>query len=180
MGRESICTRTWNGETARAKALLEPPEVILRGELHSRIPFAKMKRLRVAGGELCFTFGANDVRFALGEAMAAKWAEAILGPPPTLAKKLGVVPGMRVRTIGEIDDEALREALSEAQVVSRGAVQLIVARVSTAAELAGAFDKNTAALREGLPIWIVYRKGGGHAINESDVRALGLLRALST
>jgi hypothetical protein len=174
MGREATCTCNWNAETARVKALLEPPEMILRGELRARIPFAKMKRVKAVGGDLCFNFGADNVRLALGEAMAAKWAEAILKPPPTLAKKLGVLPGMKVQMLGKIDDEALSEALSEARVVPRGAAQLIVARVNTAVELAGAFRKNIAALREGVLIWVVYRKGPGHEINESDVRGTGL------
>jgi hypothetical protein len=174
MGREATCTCNWNGETARVKALLEPPEMILRGEKRARIAFAKMKRVRAVGGELCLKVGADDVRLALGAAMAAKWAEALLKPPPTLAKKLGVLPGMNVQMVGKIDDEALSEAFSEAQIVSRGAAQMIVARVSTAAELAGAFRKNMTALREGVPIWIVYRKGPGHDINESDVRGGGL------
>jgi hypothetical protein len=174
MGREATCTCNWNAETARVKALLEPPEMILRGELRARIPFAKMKRVKAVGGDLCFNFGADNARLALGEAMAAKWAEAILKPPPTLAKKLGVLPGMKVQMLGKIDDEALSEALSEARVVPRGAAQLIVARVNTAVELAGAFRKNIAALREGVPIWVVYRKGPGHEINESDVRGTGL------
>jgi hypothetical protein len=174
MGREATCTCNWNGETARVKALLEPLEMILRGELRSRIPFAKMKRVRAVGGDLCFNFGADNVRLSLGKAMAAKWAEAILKPPPTLAKKLGVLPGMKVQTTGKIDDEALKEAFSEAQVVSRGAAQLIVARVNTTEELAGAFRQNIAALHDGVPIWVVYRKGPGHDINESDVRGTGL------
>jgi hypothetical protein len=174
MGREAICTCNWNGETARVKALLEPPEMILRGERRSRIPFAKMKRVRAVGGDLCFGFGVEDVRLALGEAVAAKWAEAILKPPPTLQMKLGILPGMKVRLMGKIDDKALNEALSEAQVVSRGVAQMIVARVNTAAELAGAFQKNIAVLREGVPIWVVYRKGPGHDIDESDVRGTGL------
>jgi hypothetical protein len=174
VGREATCACNWNAETARVKALLEPPEMILRGELRARIPFAKMKRVKAVGGDLCFNFGADNVRLALGEAMAAKWAEAILKPPPTLAKKLGVLPGMKVQMLGKIDDEALSEALSEARVVPRGAAQLIVARVNTAVELAGAFRKNIAALREGVPIWVVYRKGPGHEINESDVRGTGL------
>jgi hypothetical protein len=174
MGREATCTCNRNGEIARVKALLEPPEMILRGELRSRIPFAKMKRVKAVGGDLCFAFGADDVKLALGEAMARKWAEAILKPPPTLAEKLGVLPGMKVQMLGKIDDEALNEALNAAQVVSRGAAQMIVARVNNAVELAGAFRKNIAALREGVPIWIVYRKGPGHDINESDVRGAGL------
>src|ERR1700683_4996816 len=101
MGREATCTCNWNGETARVKALLEPPEMILRGELRSRIPVAKIKQVRAAGGDLCFAFGAENVKLSLGEAMAAKWAEAILKPPPSLAKKLGVLPGMKVQTIGQ-------------------------------------------------------------------------------
>ena len=51
---------------------------------------------------------------------------------------------------------------------------VIVARVNTAAELARAFKTAAKRTGSGVPIWIVYRKGPGHAINESDVRETGL------
>ena len=49
MGREAECDCDWNGTKARVKALIEPPELILRGSLKQRIPFAEMKHVRVDG-----------------------------------------------------------------------------------------------------------------------------------
>ncbi len=63
--------------------------------------------------------------------MAAKWAEALLKPPPTLAKKLGITPETTVRMIGPVDDSALKGALAEAKDVSQRKGDLIVARVDT-------------------------------------------------
>ena len=137
MGREAICTCDWNGETARVKALLEPPEMILRGELRSASSLREDEAgKRAAGGDLSLQgLARTTLDSALGGRLASKWAEAILKPPPTLAMKLGILPGIEGRLVGKIDDKALSDALSEAQVVSRGAMQLIVARANTAAEL---------------------------------------------
>jgi hypothetical protein len=49
-----------------------------------------------------------------------------------------------------------------------------VARVNSAAELARTFKAAAKRTSSGVPIWIVYRKGPGHAISESDVRETGL------
>ena len=79
-----------------------------------------------------------------------------------------------MRVIGKVDDEALKLALGEAKTVARGKAELVVARVNTAAELKGAFQKAGDLVAEGAALWIVYRKGSGQAIGESDVRAAGL------
>jgi hypothetical protein len=174
MGREAICVCTWNGETARVKALLEPPELILRGERRARILFAKIRRLVVADRELCFKVGADSVKLALGAALAEKWKKAIETPPPTLAKKLGMAPGTKIRIIGTIDDDALREALAGTEIVARGDAELVIARVNTSAELKAAIERTTQAVAAGAALWIIYRKGRGHAINEADVHAARL------
>jgi hypothetical protein len=174
MGREAHCICEWNGEAARVKALLEPPELILRGEIRRKIPLAQIEHLSAEGEWLSFRFGPDKICLELGKALALKWARAMLAPPPTLAKKLGIVSGSNVRIIGVIDDEALREAFRDAKVVGRGKADFTLARVNTPAELAGAFSKQADPAKAGAPIWIVYRKGRGHAINESDARSCGL------
>jgi len=40
MGREATCACDWGGAKTEVKALLEPPELILRGSLRNRIPIA--------------------------------------------------------------------------------------------------------------------------------------------
>jgi hypothetical protein len=168
----------WNGEMARVKALIEPPELILRGEIRRRLPFSELRQLRAEGGALRFKYGRDNVTLKLETRTAENWAKAILTPPPSLAKKLGITPGSAVWMIGEVDDVALESALAEARrVVRKGAgvgADVIVARVNSAAELARAFKTAAKRTSNGVPIWIVYRKGPGHAISESDVRGAGL------
>jgi hypothetical protein len=174
MGREANCICDWNGTSAQIKALLEPPELILRGGLLRRIQFAEIKRIAVDGSRLRFTVGGDKVCLILGEATASKWAQALSTPPPTLAKKLDITPASKVRVIGTIDDDALHQALSDSNKVTRGNADLILAPVNTPAELITAFAKTASLLADGIPIWIIYRKGRGHAIGESDVRTAGL------
>jgi hypothetical protein len=168
----------WNGEMARVKALIEPPELILRGEIRRRLPFSEIRQLRAEGGALRFKHSRDAVTLKLEPSTAKRWAKAILAPPPSLAKKLGITPESTVWAIGEIDDAALESALAEARRVMRKGsgvgADVILARVNTTAELARAFKTAAKATSKGVPIWIVYRKGPGHAISESDVRETGL------
>ncbi len=170
MGREAICACQWNGSRHNVKALLEPPELIVRGELRHRIPFAKIAGVKADGDFLAFSFGGDSVRLQLGSAMAAKWAEAIVKPPPSLAKKLGISSESTVRMIGPVDDPALKAALAEAKMVSQSKGDLILARVDTLANLKAALAKADGQLKSGIPIWFIYRKGPGHPLNENQVR----------
>ncbi len=174
MGREALCTCVWNGEKSNVKALLEPPELILRGEVRRRVPFSKMKGVTVDGNLLHFKFEGERVALQLGNVMAAKWAGVLLKPPPTLAKKLGITPEMTVRMIGPVDDAALESALAEAKDVSQRKGELILARVDTPTELDAALKKAANQLTTGVPIWFVYRKGPGHPLNENQVREAAL------
>src|ERR1700758_1317468 len=141
MGREALCTCVWNGKMCKVKALLEPPELILRGEIRRKISFAKMKDIRAVGDLLRFKVESESVSLGLGDAMAAKWADAFLKPPPTLAKKLGITPETTVRMIGPVDDAALKSALAEAKAVSERNGDLILARVDTPADLSAALKR---------------------------------------
>src|SRR6201998_131058 len=174
MGREAQCTCVWNGAKGKVKALLEPPELILRGEMRRKVPFAKMKLVRADGSWVRFTFEGEVVALELGDGMAAKWAEALLKPPPTLAKKLGITPETTVRMIGPVDDAALKSALAEEKAVSKRNGYLILARVDTPADLSAALKRAADQLKAGVPIWFVYRKGPGHPLNENQVRETAL------
>ncbi|HEY2859139.1 MAG TPA: hypothetical protein VGJ21_12035 [Terracidiphilus sp.] len=174
MGREAICTCNWAGTVAQVKALIEPPELILRGELRRRVPLSEMKQVRADGDRLRFSFRDDDISITLGNATAARWAKAITAPPPSLAKKLGITAGSTVRLIGEADDGALEDALSVAKLVSKDKGDLILARVDTAADLARALKSSADDLARGVPIWFVYPKGRGHAVDENTVRSTAL------
>jgi hypothetical protein len=174
MGREAICTCDWSGEKSKVKALLEPPELILRGEIRRRVPFSKMKNVKADGDLLRFKFESDSVALELGSVMAAKWADALLKPLPSLAKKLGITPETTVRMIGPIDDAALMKALEEAKETSQRRGELILARVDTPTDLHSTLNKAADQLAAGVPIWFIYRKGPGHPLNENQVREMAL------
>jgi len=174
MGREALCTCVWNGAKNPVKALLEPPDLIVRGEVRRKVPFAKMKQIRTDGVWLRFTFEGESVALELGNRMAAKWADALLKPPPALAKKLGITAQTTVRMIGPVDDAALKNALAEAKGISESTGELILARVDSPADLNRALKKTAAQLKSGTPIWFIYRKGPGHRLNENLVRDTAL------
>jgi hypothetical protein len=174
MGREAECICTWGVMEARVKALLEPPELILRGEIRRRLPFAELKHLRADGDRLGFIFQGEAVCLGLGRDCAAKWAKAIAAPPPSLAKKLGITAEATVRTIGSVDDDALREAVGSAASVSNREGDVILARVNTPAELSRALQTAKGQLDSGVPIWFIYPKGRGKSLSEADVRNTAL------
>jgi hypothetical protein len=174
MGREAVCTCDWNGKKSTVKALLEPPELIIRGETRRRLPYSKLEKVKADGEILRFTFEGEGVALSLGSAMAAKWADALLKPPPTLAKKLGISSETIVRIIGPADYPTLKKALADAKAISQRKGDLIVARVDTPADLHSALMKAEAQLAAGVPIWFVYLKGPGHPLNENLVRTTAL------
>lgn len=174
MGREANCACTWGNARFQVKVLLEPPELIVRGETKRRVPFEKIKQVKADGEWLYFALEGESVALELGDGIAAKWAEALLKQPPSLAKKLGITPEISIRMIGPIDDSALRNSLAEAKRVSLNKGDLILARVDTPADLRAALKKSRDQLKEGTPIWFIYRKGPGHPLNENLVRTTAL------
>ena len=175
MGREAQCVCECDGAVTRVKALIEPPELILRGELRRRLPFSGLRRVRAEGELLRFVAGAETFSLALGSGTAQKWVKAITTPPPTLAKKLGINGEVVGRTIGAVDDDdVLRGALASARAVGDKNAGLILARVNTPAELAGALRKAAKQLAERVPIWFIYPKGRGQELTENEVRSTAL------
>jgi hypothetical protein len=173
MGREAECNCDWNGTNAKVKALIEPPELILRGGLKRRVPFAEMQSVRADGDKLRFDFRGETVALLIGSGLVAKWIAFLTAPPPSLAKKLGITAETVVRMIGPADDPALTEALASARSTA-GPAGLILARVNTSQELAGALKTAAEQLDRGIPIWFIYPKGKGHALTENDVRSTAL------
>jgi hypothetical protein len=169
MGREAICECIYADTTAKVKALLESEELIVRGDIRIRAPLQTLRNVRVESESLCFNLDKHPVQLRLGAAVAKSWAKRIASPPPTLADKLGIT-GKTVRTIGSISDRALESALDSAALVSARNPDLIVSYVDTPASLATALREAKAQLARSIPIWLVYRKGPGHPINESAIR----------
>jgi hypothetical protein len=174
MGREAECACECNGESTMVKALIEPPELILRGGIRRRFPFSHMEQIRADGQKLCFRFEGESFALCLGSELASKWEKAITTPSPSLAKKLGIGEDTVVWMIGAVDDEALRAALSAAKAVSDERADLILARVNTPDELAHALRAAKRRLTARVPIWLIYPKGKGHALSENEVRSTAL------
>ena len=172
MGREAICKCDWAGTTAEVKALLESTEVILRGGLRKRIPFNEIKQVKALSDRLRFIVGGETVELFLSSKAAASWAAVLTSPPPSLARKLGITSTTIVRTIGEIHDRTLNSALAEAAEISAKDPALIVAHVDSPESLHQTLNQARAQLSKAVPIWIVYAKGKGHAIDESAIRSL--------
>ena len=171
MGREAECECESNGVRSHVKAIIEPPELILRGEQRRRLPLSGLTNVRADGECLRFVSGADSYALMVGRATAEKWVKALTAPPPTLAGKLGISPTTAVRIIGELDDDALRAAIASAQTGNAAKADLILARVDTPADLAAALHTAKKQLAARVPIWFIYPKGKGHALSENDVRA---------
>jgi hypothetical protein len=172
MGREAVCTCEWAGTVAEVKALLESNELILRGDIRKRVPFSEIADVKVQSDCLRFRVGGDRVELSLGSSVGTKWAAAITGPPPSLARKLRITNTTVVRTIGDAEDENLKSALAEAARVSGRDADLIVACVDTPESLKAALKQARKQLSDSVPIWIVYAKGPGYALNETAIRSL--------
>jgi hypothetical protein len=175
MGREASCECTFNGTTAKVKALLETNELILRGDIRMTAPLHSLSKVRVESDTLCFNLDKHPMQLHLGAKAAESWAKKIKTPPPPLADKLGIT-GKTVRTIGPIADKALYSALCSAALVRAENPDLILSVVETPESLASTLRDAQKQLARSIPIWLVYRKGPGHPINESHIRST--LRAL--
>jgi hypothetical protein len=171
MGREAVCTCDWAGEVTEVKALLETGELILRGGLRKRLPFSELKRVKAVADGLSFTVGGERVELLLGSAAAERWASIITSPPPSLAKKLGITPQTVTRVIGSVCDESLQGALNEASKSTKRNIDLLVACVDSSEKLSSILKQARAEMAAGVPIWIVYAKGKGHAVDESAIRS---------
>ena len=178
MGREATCKCDWSGTPAEVKALLETSDLILRGGIRKKIPFASLRDLEAKDGYLSFTIDGERVRLFLGKDQSVKWAAAMKAGPATLAKKLGITDQTIVRTIGDTSDDALQLALAQAAKISAMNPALIVACVDTPESLEAAIGKAESQLAKAVPVWLVYRKGPGHALNESMIRSALLPRGL--
>ena len=174
MGRESECICECNGKKAVVKALIEPPDLILRGEIRRRFRISDLKQVRTDGGRLRFAFQGENFALNLGNALSLKWSKALTTPPPGLAKKLGISEDTVVRVIGRVDDDALEAALGMAKAVSEKNADLILARVNSPGDLTRALRTAADQLAARIPVWFIYPKGKGHALSESDVRSTAL------
>jgi hypothetical protein len=161
------------GKSARGKALLETQELIFRGELRLRIPFASIKEVKAAGGALTVRWSEGEAAFALG-AEAEAWAARIKNPPSRL-DKLGVKAGLRLAVVGALEPAFLAEARGRgAEIVTGKArdVDLLFFAVEKKSEL-GRLASLRQALQPAGALWVVRRKGGQAQVTEAESMAAG-------
>ncbi|MDR3747396.1 MAG: hypothetical protein P4M04_04435 [Acidobacteriota bacterium] len=173
MGRELLCSVRTGGKTAHGKALLETSEILFRGDLRLKIPFASLKSVLARDGELHLKWSNGSAAFALGE-QAETWAHKILHPKST-EEKLGIKPGLVVSAIamgdGDFVDDLRAKAKSFSDAKALKGSDLIFFGAQTAAELSQV-KKLAPSLASAGALWIVYPKGK-QEIKESDVFAAG-------
>ena len=159
MGYETRCSvrvddRRGNvREADAATVLLETDELIVRSPFRLTIPRAGIRSATAAGEALDVVYDGGAVTLRLGEREAAKWA-ADIANPKTLADKLGVKAGQRVRLAGTAD----AELVGAGQLVADGEADVVFLAAETPAAL-----QQLASLRDQIPrdgaIWVIRPKG---------------------
>src|SRR5208283_3619435 len=116
MGSELLCTVRAGGKTASGKALLETSELIFRGDLRLKIPFASLQSVTARNGELHLKWPDGSAILELGE-QAEKWAHKILHPKST-SEKLGIKPGLVISAIAMGNGDFVKELRAQAKSFS--------------------------------------------------------------
>lgn len=170
MGQERDCTLRYAGKKQAGKAYLETDFILFRGEARLKVSFSDLQGVTAKDGALRLDFHGGPAVLELGEA-AEKWAKKILRPPSRL-DKLGIKPGTRIRIMGDLEPEFLKEAESAGATLTSGAAALVFLGAEKTADL-----KRLPKLTEGTALWVVFPKGVT-AIREIEVieagRAAGL------
>jgi hypothetical protein len=168
MGREAIALCSWQGQTAEVKALLESSEIILRGDIRARIPRSTICDIVVEDETLALRSGDQPLILELGPIEAGKWAAALAQPLPSLAQKLGIDAAHKAFLIGECSDSDLFAALNGAVTDRLEDAEIIIAILTSNADLAHAID--VARARPDCHIWCVYKKGKAATLADSFIR----------
>jgi len=173
MGRELLCTVRSGGKTAKGRALLEASEILFRGDLRLKIPFAALKSVAARDGEVHVKWADGSAVFELGE-QAEKWAHKILHPR-SRAEKLGIKLGLTVSAVGVRDAEFANELRRHAKIFSGNSVtknfDLIFFGAEATVELKN-IRKLAGCLASTGALWIVYPKGRKE-ISQQQVFAAG-------
>lgn len=160
MGQELECTMRLERRTLAGKAHLETGYLLFRSPPATRLKllFQDLTAVKAAGGVLTLEFAGGPAEFDLGRA-AEKWAAKILDPPSRL-DKLGVKPGLKVRLVGEFEEDFRRElAGRKAEAPGpRAKADLLFFAAEAAADLKRV-PKLAAGIEPDGALWVVYPKG---------------------
>ena len=173
MGNEVTCRVRFGNQESEGKALLETSEILFRGDFRLKIPFATIKSVKAANGELRVETPEGLAVFQLSDA-AEKWRDKILHPKSRM-EKLGVKPGAKVSPFGDFEAEFLREvggltkSLIKSKVTSDSECIFFAA---DSKEGLAALSKISKSMQGATALWIVYPKGQKR-ITENDVLSAG-------
>ncbi len=154
MGREVRCLVRSGGDEAEAKALLETDEVIVRSPFRLKVPRSDITGTAVDGDRLTIDHaGGPPLVLELGAKEAARWAHDIANPK-TLADKLGVKPGQRVRLVGDADPELVGAGVA----ADGGEPDVVFLQVDEESDLARIAELRAQIVPDGA-IWVIRPKG---------------------
>ena len=160
MGREIQCRAKSGGKWFRGKALLETNEIVFRGDLRLKIPFATLESVVTRNGELHLKWSGNSVALELG-AQAEKWAHSILHPKST-SDKLSIKPGLKISAVQMLDDGVVKDARAAAAEFSDDRLlpnSDIIFYGATAAPDLTKIKELLSSLASNGALWVVYPKG---------------------
>jgi hypothetical protein len=174
MGNEATGRIVVDGIPADVKMLLETDELIVRGELRMKIPFAELQSAEsAAGGLLRLRWDDHDIELTVGPD-APKWLQKIRHPKSVI-DKLGIKAGQRVSIAGVVEDEAFLRDLEarSGDVTRRVRKESDVLFFATGArkELAR-LESLKHSIKPNGAIWVI-RPKGTPAIADTDVIAAG-------
>lgn len=171
MGQEIVCRVRFDGKSSSGKALLESKEILFRGDFRLQIPFATIREIKAANGQLRIKTRDGDALFELGD-RAEKWRDKILDPK-SLIEKLGVKPGDQVILRGTFDKEFPASLKKHGARIGRADhAPWIFFHARVRGDL-GKVKAIADRLAGTTALWLVYPKGQ-KTITEGDVREAGL------
>jgi hypothetical protein len=172
MGREVRCLVRHGGEEAEAKALLETDEIIVRSPFRISVARSDIASTAVHGDRLEVATPGGPLVLELGEREAMRWAHEIANPK-TVADKLGVKPGQRVRLVGDLDRQLIGAGVPAEQ---EGTADVAFVAVEAAEHLALIGAQQERLARDGA-IWAIRPKGRPD-LTEAMVMDAGLAAGL--
>ncbi len=175
MGLEARCVGRCGAESGEGRLQWEGDRLLFRSEAwRGEWRAGEWKSIAAEGDELAVRFGPGKpaVRFVLGAAAAAKWADKIMNPP-TLLDKLGISKndGLRIALRGDFDAE-FTVLLGDRAGKARTNLDLLLWCFDDPAELRQ-LPKLAEMLAPAGAVWMVYPKGAKSPVKEAEVREAG-------
>jgi hypothetical protein len=174
MGQEIQCTLRFKGKTSKGKALLESGEILFRGDISLRFPFADIENMEAKNGNLHFRTKEGLAVLDLGQ-KAEKWQDKVLHPKSRI-QKLGPKPGDASVIVGAMSPEFIEELRDNDVAITAGKVTGAPNWIFLSVEKPAHLNK-VKTIRDSMGsaagLWIIYPKGV-KVITERDVRESGL------